>query len=1021
MARKGEGTQSSPIAIDDDSEEEVLQELFNNSTASTPPNHSPNGLMNVGSLPSRPMSTTSSILSEELSGGKKRKRADSSSAIYGGSDAGPSRLPPQQPPSLETRLSLNRPEGKKAKKRRRKMEREARDAEIRIRQQMQMQRASQWDNRFTPVANLPDMNQWSGPGRMDHPMPPIPQVDPFAPSPNFTLNYSEPPYTMPYYDIDVREQQPPATSSSSWVSSMVQAAEYPSPEPEMIIQDYAPPPASWPPPMPTSIPDPAPSPILPQLPAYISPPIVQTSPESHPHPLPAKPPPSTPPPIIGMRPDPDPNSKHGIFGLQPNVKGKKTSYIPNPARTLVMEQLPKTYRNADFVNSWCKSACGAHPVHISIDSQQAKALIEFSTAEQARKAWGSPKLGAAYAGLKAHQLKGKPREDLIKVWWYRVDGVGAESGVGEIEEGEIEGEESVGEADAPKKETKKERKLRLAAEREQKRLKLETAMRSAAEKRARTQPDPPPPPPLPVFHPPLPPAMSHPPPPPPPPPSHAPPNIPPPPMPPDFLSAVKAVNWNSMLPLPSGPPPPFPHPSRAHQYSQWSAPPPLHPRQRPRQKERFSDRTSFGASLPPDANGGHDDHESIASSRGESSVSPPVKPSSLPTTSSSKADWSRDYEDMEVDEDDMDLDSPTTATTLTVIAPVPKMPVSSPAKPIPTAPASHLVPPRSNPNVQSRSSSSTSTTPTSNTPVPSEPRAMKNAPKAPSFAKRTLMARQKELEERIAKSRLELQSQLAAKAPVREAKPQPAFAEAAYSAADDQKMDKQAMEDRLRTLVLMSKKAKVETAPASLPQPPPETPSDAASPPSTTPSEGFVSPPPPSASSTVSSALVTPTDSAAPSSPATPVPPPSSVSVTSHGFSLDDLAVSFITQTIKTVKAQPPPPPPSRANTKFELAAKQKRLEQQIAESKVLMAKLTQARTKQEKDSILRIMREKSRLMEEEDRVSSAPTDTLLPTSASHESSTKPMNTQASMRMRWPESQHDAGVLILSDDEDEDE
>jgi hypothetical protein len=48
-------------------------------------------------------------------------------------------------------------------------------------------------------------------------------------------------------------------------------------------------------------------------------------------------------------------------------------------------------------------------------------------------------------------------------------------------------------------------------------------------------------------------------------------------------------------------------------------------------------------------------------------------------------------------------------------------------------------------------------------------------------------------------------------------------------------------------------------------------------------------------------------------------------------------------------------------NTRLELAAKQKRLELEIAETKTLMAKLAQARTKQEKDTILAEMREKSR------------------------------------------------------------
>ncbi|KAJ7255793.1 hypothetical protein B0H12DRAFT_976296, partial [Mycena haematopus] len=73
--------------------------------------------------------------------------------------------------------------------------------------------------------------------------------------------------------------------------------------------------------------------------------------------------------------------------------------------------------------------------------------------------------------------------------------------------------------------------------------------------------------------------------------------------------------------------------------------------------------------------------------------------------------------------------------------------------------------------------------------------------------------------------------------------------------------------------------------------------------------------------------------------------------------SLDDLAVSFITETIQTLAGLPPPPPHVQA----ALAAKQRRLEQQIAESKTLMAQLTNARSKQEKDRIIAVMRERSR------------------------------------------------------------
>ncbi|KAH9940324.1 hypothetical protein B0H21DRAFT_665170, partial [Amylocystis lapponica] len=80
-------------------------------------------------------------------------------------------------------------------------------------------------------------------------------------------------------------------------------------------------------------------------------------------------------------------------------------------------------------------------------------------------------------------------------------------------------------------------------------------------------------------------------------------------------------------------------------------------------------------------------------------------------------------------------------------------------------------------------------------------------------------------------------------------------------------------------------------------------------------------------------------------------------SVIHSAASLDDMAISFITETIQTVK----PPPPKAPSEKMQLAAKQKRLEQQIAESKILMAKLSSARTKGERDQIMVTLREQRR------------------------------------------------------------
>ena len=225
--------------------------------------------------------------------------------------------------------------------------------------------------------------------------------------------------------------------------------------------------------------------------------------------------------------------------------------------------------------------------------------------------------------------------------------------------------------------------------------------------------------------------------------------------------------------------------------------------------------------------------------------------------------------------------------------------------------------------------------------------------------------------------------------------------------------EKDAMEERLRMLVLQSQRSKLKAgAPSSRPSQ----------------SNGIAS----SSSSNSSTDAMTP-------APA--------------GFSLDDLAVSFIQETIETYKTSPQispavqapvskPKPSSQVNstTRLELAAKQRRLEQEIAETKTLMAKLAQARTKHEKDGILAEMREKSRCVSSHllavcslaimNRLSiwifhcgfsyrTTGEDASNPTvtqAASEQPSVKLPTAQTCIN--WPKSHRDAGVLIVSDDED---
>ena len=880
--------------------------------------------------------------------------------------AGPS-VPQRGYTTLENRLS--QPGSKKARQRRRKAERQAlEDARV---------QKFNWLNRPSPfVSGVPilPLRSWSNDVQMygGYLAPQSTDRATAIPGLNtgFTLSFPPEPEPADFTLYDNREPHsvsPPAPPSH-WVSSMAKAASDPI---DLTKGEHEP--SQWsplsthislpPPPLPSSLPPPLP-PHATNTPNNLSRPTLP-KPAEH-HALPPKPPP--PRATIGMKPDQDPNSKHGIFQLASatkeagtDLKKKGPVYMPNPARTLVMEQLPKTHRHPDFINNWSKSACGALPVHIFIDGPGGKALIEFATAELARKAWASPKLGPTHT----HQVKGKPREDLIKVWWYRVVGVGAGSGVGEIEEGEIEGDAIEREVDQPiRKETKKEKKARLAKEREEKRVKRELELSLIKGRHASLQAE---------F-------------------SNS-----------TTSSAVQENSYQrpSASVITSSPWPISESSSAALLSPSWSPTSPP---------------------WSPDPAQASNQHLPIAPDPGNWSTmewgpSPSdgwIENHQVPSTWTGQADDLDDYECMEIDESplvhpifrpavqSLPLHSslpPRPAST--IVAPHPRVAVQKapvlppPAKALPSSqPVCEALPPQVEPPwlqspiiVTSESSMPSLSTP-SPTSTPSEPRAMKNAPTEPSFTKRALMARQKELEERIAKSKLELAETRAAAVSI--TKPTTPATPASSVQSDNLVLvkpsmdlgEKQAMEDRLRKLVLKSQRERGKTGVPAVPADNNNGATNASA--ATTPAPNDF----PSTSSSVSASSF----SSSSSSPPAPSPvvlsnqlSPSkltTVSLSAHHFSLEDLAVSFITQTINTIKSEPTPTvpqPPSvisthpsnksvststqsnNANTKLELAAKQKRLEQHIAESKKLMTKLAQARTKEEKDAILKAMREMTR------------------------------------------------------------
>ncbi|KAJ3813264.1 hypothetical protein F5876DRAFT_10487, partial [Lentinula aff. lateritia] len=79
----------------------------------------------------------------------------------------------------------------------------------------------------------------------------------------------------------------------------------------------------------------------------------------------------------------------------------------------------------------------------------------------------------------------------------------------------------------------------------------------------------------------------------------------------------------------------------------------------------------------------------------------------------------------------------------------------------------------------------------------------------------------------------------------------------------------------------------------------------------------------------------------------------------------DDLAVSFIQESIQTTKPTPALPAvaakPQSNSSSVELAARREQLEYQIVETKRLMELLSQTRTKQGRDIIMAQIRELSR------------------------------------------------------------
>ncbi|KAK0495943.1 hypothetical protein EDD18DRAFT_1168037 [Armillaria luteobubalina] len=804
--------------------------------------------------------------------------------------------------------------------------------------------------------------------------PSFPTLSPTADmSPQFFMppdSFVYPPF--PYQGFPMG--QPLNVSTSNWVNSMASIAE--------------PPPSTFPPTAWNIYSD------ISQWPQISSPPRAQTRPT--PGPVEPPPPPSSPlslplsstsssfpdPPrlpskpekakkqsttMIGMQSDRDPEGKRRTFRVKPTTHMDADStarfpYKPDPLRTLVMEQIPKIHRNTSYIRTWCKAVCDCSPIFVAVEASNANAVIEFPSVELARKAWVSPRLGPPNSS--GVTIKGAPREDLIRVWWYLVSEPAVEYMMKELEDGEIEDVAALKEA--AKKEAAKEAQLQSRRERKRaKKAGKEAEEKLVLEKANHAS--------LPQLHSPA--------------------------RTPVHSTAYTPTSVSSPAPSAFTPFPPA-------SYHPLPAAPPLTPIPQLPVTEAFQQKVPLPpqSELAPNWRPAPIDITKISTFHSDagsslitvspvdtSDMGPPSGKRYIPLGSRSASQ----SEDMDIDID-MEVETPSSYHNPSPLlsherSSVPRASDEDTASISPATVTSstsiHSPIPPTTPSIATHLSESIHNLPTpvptsnlgspaasaSPTPPPSEPRAMKNAPKGPSFVFRSMAVKQKELEERIARERKSIGVGKMDDLP---AVPPPPVSE--------QVIDNMAMEEKLRQLVLASQRKKLKST---------LTPSiEVSAPP--------VAPGPLEDVSMEPAVVVTP--------PPTALLP--SVSRSSEAASpvsdraLDDLAISFITETIQTLKtprerpiATPQYRPSATQATaaKQELAAKQRRLEQQIAESRTLMAKLSLARTKQEKDVIMKLLRETSRAAED-DR-------------------TKPAKPAKSS---WPEATWN-GILIVSDDEDD--
>ncbi|KAA1472479.1 hypothetical protein DENSPDRAFT_183393 [Dentipellis sp. KUC8613] len=267
-------------------------------------------------------------------------------------------------------------------------------------------------------------------------------------------------------------------------------------------------------------------------------------------------------------------------------------------------------------------------------------------------------------------------------------------------------------------------------------------------------------------------------------------------------------------------------------------------------------------------------------------------------------------------------------------------------------------------------------------------------PPAPAFETQSLDVKAAERQQLLARHRALEEKIALAKAEMAQAEATPADPPESTSAA---KLAQQFREESLRRMVLLSKRKRAGSSVDTR---------DVSSNPTAIlePEEQQT----PIASTSTSHAA------SGTSSPELASEPQSEISpVTSKSSALDELAISFISNTIQSCQ---PPPAKRQKSEKDELAKRQKELESHIVETKTLMQLLTTTRSKEDKAQIMAKLRVLNRRMEEISQANSA----ASASAAVRPSRSPPPSSSDGSKSRWPETSIENGILIVSDSEDDD-